>query len=113
MSDPNEGEKKVGVPSRQLKSKDEAAKPEEKPDEKLALEPTASEQSRETLLEQAKKFLQEDEVHDANTDKKIAFLESKGVRTEEIHELLGVTRNLEASAPSTVRNLLPSLPASN
>jgi len=113
MSDSDQGEKKAGVPSWQPKSKDEAAKVEDKLDEKSAPESTASEPTRATLLEQARKFLQEDEVRDATTDKKIAFLESKGVRSEEIQELLGVTRNPEASAPFTVSILLPSLTASN
>lgn len=90
MSDSDQGEKKPGVPSWQLKSKDESPKVEEKP--------VPQPPSRETIIEQAKKFLEEDEVRNASTDKKIAFLESKGLRSEEIQGLLGITRNPEASS---------------
>jgi hypothetical protein len=90
MSDSDQGEKKAGVPSWQLKSKDETAKEEEKS--------SAESTSRETIIEQAKKFLEEDEVRNASTDKKIAFLESKGLRSEEIQDLLGITMNPEASS---------------
>jgi len=55
--------------------------------------------SRTLILENARKFLEEDEVKDTTTDKKIAFLESKGLNSEEIHELLGISRNREASNP--------------
>jgi hypothetical protein len=90
MSDSDRGEKKPTVPSWQSKTQDETAKEEEKP----AAEPP----SRETIIEQAKKFLEEDEVRNASTDKKVAFLESKGLRSEEIHDLLGVAKNPEASS---------------
>lgn len=95
MSDSDPDTKKAGVPSWQLKSKDETSKVEVK--EVKAEKPTPS---RETVIEQAKKFLEEDEVRNASTDKKIAFLEGKGLRREEIEELLGVTRNEEASSNS-------------
>jgi hypothetical protein len=89
MSDPDQGEKKPGVPSWQLKVKDAAPKEEEKP---------APESPIRETIQQAKKFLEEDEVRNASTDKKIAFLESKGLRSEEIQDLLGITRNSEASS---------------
>lgn len=53
--------------------------------------------ARESLLEKARKFVLEDPVRDATTDKKIAFLEEKGLTNEEIQELLGISRN--SSAP--------------
>ena len=53
---------------------------------------------RSTLLEQASKFLQDDSIRDASTDRKITFLESKGLTAPEIDNLLGVSRNPEASA---------------
>lgn len=53
---------------------------------------------RSTLLEQASKFLQDDSIRDASTDHKITFLESKGLAAPEIDNLLGVSRNPEASA---------------
>lgn len=86
MSDSDSGEKKGGIPSWQT------AAPE-KEEEKTDTEP----ENREKVLEQAKKFLEEDEVKDASTDKKVAFLESKGLQGEEIQSLLGVSRNEEAS----------------
>lgn len=95
MSDSDQGEKKAGVPSWQLQSKPT----ESKETEERALE---SSPSRDTVIEQAKKFLEEEEVRNASTDKKIAFLEGKGFKSDEIQELLGVTRNQEATAPSQV-----------
>ena len=90
MSDSDQGEKRAGVPPWQLKSKDETAKEEEKP--------ATESPSRETIIEQAKKFLEEDEVRDASTDKKVVFLESKGLQNEEIQDLLNITMNPEASS---------------
>ncbi|KAL8867381.1 MAG: hypothetical protein Q9174_005703, partial [Haloplaca sp. 1 TL-2023] len=43
---------------------------------------------RTLLLEQAAKFLKEDDIRDAPQGKKIAFLQSKGLTEEEIHKLL-------------------------
>jgi hypothetical protein len=90
MSDSDHREKKAAVPSWQLKTEDESAKEEERP--------APESPTRETIIEQAKKFLEEDEVRNASTDKKVAFLESKGLRVEEIQDLLGVTKNPEASS---------------
>lgn len=88
------------MPSWQLQSK-----PVESKEAKLS--PLES-LSRETVIEQAKKFLEEDEVRNASTDKKITFLESKGLRSEEIQGLLGVTRNPEATgSPSQVSSPSP------
>ena len=96
MSDSEPGEKKTGVPSWQLKADQRPAEEDTKP----VPEP---EPSRESILEQAKKFLEEDEVKDASTDKKIAFLEKKGLGNDDIQQLLGISRNTEASSttPST------------
>ena len=91
MSDSDSSTKKPGVPSWQLQSKSADAKGEE--------QPAPESPSRDAAIEQARKFLEEDEVRDASTDKKIAFLESKGLQNDEIEKLLGVTRNTEASAP--------------
>lgn len=92
MSDSNNEVKKPGVPSWQLKDK------EEQSNEPLE---TVEAPSRAAILEQARKFLEEDEVKDASTDKKIAFLESKGLEGDDIQELLGVSRNDEATNTST------------
>lgn len=56
---------------------------------------------RSTLLEQASSFLQDDSIREAPTDRKIAFLESKGLTATEIDGLLGVSRNAEASSSSS------------
>ncbi len=88
---------KSGVPSWQTaKGADTETKQEDKPTKKVEenIEP-----SRFELVESARKFLEEDEVKDATTDKKIAFLEKKGLENEEIEQLLGVSRNVEASNP--------------
>ena len=90
MSDSDETQKKAEAPSWQAKASDETSK--ETP------EPISPPQAREAVVEQAKRFLEEDEVRDASTEKKITFLESKGLRGDEIQQLLGVTRNTEASA---------------
>ena len=56
--------------------------------------------SRANLIDQAKKFLGEEEVRNASTDQKISFLESKGLNNEEIQSLMGITRHPDASAPA-------------
>lgn len=92
MSDSDDTKAKPSVPSWQTKSTDETPKE----DQQSPSEP----QTRESIIKQAKRFLEEDEVRDASTDKKIAFLESKGLQGDEIQQLLGVSRNTEASAAS-------------
>ncbi|KAL3474971.1 peroxisomal membrane anchor protein conserved region-domain-containing protein, partial [Aspergillus californicus] len=52
---------------------------------------------RSALLEQASTFLQDESIRDASTDRKISFLESKGLTSPEIDSLLGVSRNTEAT----------------
>jgi hypothetical protein len=96
MSDSDPDTKKAGVPSWQLKSKEATSKVDVKEEKEDTPTP-----NRETVIEQAKKFLEEDEVRNASTDKKIAFLEGKGLRREEIEGLLGITRNEEASSTSS------------
>jgi hypothetical protein len=51
-----------------------------------------------SLLEQAKRFLDDDAIRDAPREKKVAFLESKGVSAEDIGTLLGEDMNEEANA---------------
>ncbi|KAL8783395.1 MAG: hypothetical protein Q9213_004654 [Squamulea squamosa] len=46
---------------------------------------------RAILLEQASKFLKEDQIKDASTERKTAFLQSKGLTEEEVHRLLGIS----------------------
>ncbi|KAI9820717.1 MAG: hypothetical protein M1827_005087 [Pycnora praestabilis] len=56
--------------------------------------------SRVSLVDQASKFLQDDEIRDAPTERKIAFLESKGLTNDEVQTVLGVSRNLDAATES-------------
>ncbi|CZR52884.1 uncharacterized protein PAC_02761 [Phialocephala subalpina] len=101
MSNPDEDEKKAGAPQWQLDSKTDAPPKSD--------EATSESPSRETIIEQARKFLLEDDVRNATTDKKIAFLESKGLRQDEIQSLIGVTRNEEASSkPSETQDIKTS-----
>ncbi|KAL2794679.1 peroxisomal membrane anchor protein conserved region-domain-containing protein [Aspergillus keveii] len=74
-----------------------AAPPASDDKDKDAGEDTA----RSTLVEQASKFLQDESIRDASTDRKIAFLESKGLTSPEIDGLLGVSRNSEASSDAS------------
>jgi hypothetical protein len=60
------------------------------------------------LLDQATKFLEDKSIRDASTDRKIAFLESKGLTNDEIQKLLGVSRN--ASATGDVKTEQPKAP---
>jgi len=92
------------VPSWQLKPKDET--PPETDSEPAQI-------SKEDVIEQAKKFLDDDEVRDASTDKKIAFLESKGLESGEIQTLLGVTRNPDATAAPAENAPQPTTPQSS
>lgn len=93
-------EKKARIPAWQFAASAASTK-STKPEESA---PAQSEESREAVIAQARKFLEEDEVRDASTDKKIAFLEGKGLQSEEIQELLGITRNSEASNTTEVRS---------
>lgn len=56
--------------------------------------------NRQDLVTQAAKFLEDESIRDSPTDRKIAFLESKGLNSDEIEKLLGVSRNPEASNTS-------------
>lgn len=65
-----------------------AKAPEEHPIEIVDDEETSSTEPK-TLREQAAKFLQDPIVRDADRERKIAFLESKGVKLDDIEALLG------------------------
>ena len=65
--------------------------------------------SRAALLEQATKFLQDNEIRQATAERKISFLESKGLTKEEIQQLLGTSKiestssRQESTAPVDLR----------
>ena len=56
--------------------------------------------SRQDLIDQASRFLEDESIRDSSMDCKVSFLESKGLNTEEIQQLLGISRNSEASSSS-------------
>lgn len=95
MGGSEEDKKKTGVPSWQLKPSD-ASQDGESDGQDSAQQQSPS--SRASVIENARRFLLEDEVRNAPTDKQVAFLESKGLESHEIQELLGVTRNVEATS---------------
>ncbi|GFN16401.1 hypothetical protein AtubIFM56815_010213 [Aspergillus tubingensis] len=59
--------------------------------------PTSDDTSRSTLIEQAAKFLEDESIRDAPTDRKVTFLQSKGLREDEINTLLGISSTPKAS----------------
>ncbi|KAF9883571.1 hypothetical protein FE257_003170 [Aspergillus nanangensis] len=89
MSDPKP--KSASIPSWQQPNATATTKPTApSPD-------NATGTSRSTLVDQASKFLEDDSIRDAPIDRKISFLESKGLDSNEIDKLLGVSRNPEAT----------------
>lgn len=103
MGDPDGDKKGGGVPSWQLKPSDATQElPKESQDAGSDQTP-----SRASVIEHARRFLLEDEVRNAPTDKQVSFLEAKGLESHEIQELLGVTRNVEASSSNSEVHFLP------
>jgi hypothetical protein len=102
MADSDENKKKTGVPSWQLKPSG-TSQDDQTEGQNTAPQPTPS---RASIIEDARRFLLEDEVRNAPTDKQVAFLEGKGLESQEIQELLGVTRNTDATAPQPEVNSL-------
>ncbi|CAG7916246.1 unnamed protein product [Penicillium olsonii] len=102
MSDDNS--KSASIPAWQKVKTDESPSPSSD-DAPATTTPTP----RQTLLDQASKFLEDESIRDAPEDRKIAFLESKGLNTEDIQQVLGVPRNAEASstAPATPTEAKP------
>jgi hypothetical protein len=97
MGNSDQDQKKAGVPSWQLKPSD-ASKEVKNEGQDTTPQPALS---RASIIENARRFLLEDEVRNAPTDKQVAFLESKGLESHEIQELLGVTRNVEATGSNS------------
>lgn len=55
--------------------------------------------SRAALLEKASKFLDDHEIKDAPAERKQSFLEGKGLKKDEINELLSASGNKMDMAP--------------
>ncbi|KAM5454360.1 hypothetical protein MaudCBS49596_002378 [Microsporum audouinii] len=99
------GPKGTAIPSWQ-----QGAAQETSSESSTATSSPAEPESRETLLEQARRFLQDESISEAPADKKIAFLESKGLSNDEIHTLLGVSRNTQATADDTTTTTSSTTP---
>ncbi|KAL8651019.1 MAG: hypothetical protein Q9210_003485 [Variospora velana] len=84
------GPKKATIPQwQQQKSSESSQTSDQQPTDQEIQQPTPP-PSRATLLEQASKFLEEDEIKNAPAKRKKAFLETKGLKQEEIHRLLNL-----------------------
>lgn len=68
--------------------------------------------SRASLLNQATNFLQDDDIRDAPTERKMAFLESKGLGELEIEGLLADSRNEVHSSDDSEKQLVKDLQVS-
>lgn len=97
MSDSKKPE--TTLPSWQVKADTFESKREEPSTSEM---PTSTPDSK---LETARKFLEDQEVRSASTDAKIAFLEKKGFEQDVISELLGITRNAEATSPTNLQTV--------
>ncbi|KAG2413419.1 hypothetical protein HFD88_002608 [Aspergillus terreus] len=92
---------KPSIPQWQQQQQEQQQQQQQPPSATSSTSPSSDDtSSRATLVEQASKFLQDDSIRDAPLDRKISFLESKGLRNDEIEGLLGVARNPEATSPS-------------
>ncbi|RKF61024.1 putative peroxisomal membrane anchor [Golovinomyces cichoracearum] len=70
-------------------------------------EPTSDDNNRRKLIEQARNFLRNESVVDADTSKQVEFLKTKGLSEDEINGLIKEGENLKKSNQS-VANLSPN-----
>ncbi|CAI7672215.1 unnamed protein product [Penicillium pancosmium] len=96
--------KPASIPSWQRQSgtapADQSSSPSPSPSTSPSSEDAPAPTNREDLLTQAAKFLQDESIRNSPTDRKVTFLESKGLNSDEIDQLLGITRNAEATSTS-------------
>lgn len=99
MSESDSDKKPGDVPSWQVAAKSTTTTDDSKSTaaEAAAVQETPKQLSRDTILETARKFLDDEKIRDASTGEKVKFLESKGLEKDVVQELLGVSRNIEAS----------------
>ncbi|CAG8899278.1 unnamed protein product [Penicillium egyptiacum] len=90
--------KSASIPSWQRPNKTAEESPSPTSDDAPA---TTTSTSRQTLLDQASKFLEDESIHDAPIERKVSFLESKGLSSADIQQVLGISRNVEAGSSST------------
>ncbi|KAK5988679.1 hypothetical protein PT974_10165 [Cladobotryum mycophilum] len=85
MSDSEDSKASPAVPQWQLDSKQDQGEQNKQDEQEAAEQP----QTPEDKLEVARRFLDEDEVKTASREKKVEFLQSKGIPEADIQELLG------------------------
>ncbi|KAJ5515442.1 hypothetical protein N7527_007002 [Penicillium freii] len=95
---PDDTSKSASIPSWQRANKTAEESPSPTSDDAPA---TTASTSRQALLDQASKFLEDESIRDAPTERKVSFLESKGLSSDDIEQVLGVSRNAEPSSSST------------
>lgn len=95
---PDDTSKSASIPSWQTANKSAEESPSPTSDNAPA---TTASTSRQALLDQASKFLEDESIRDAPTERKVSFLESKGLSSDDIEQVLGVSRNAEPSSSST------------
>ncbi|KAJ5603648.1 hypothetical protein N7537_006604 [Penicillium hordei] len=95
---PDDTSKSASIPSWQRSNKTAEESPSPNPDDAPA---TTASTSRQALLDQASKFLEDESIRDAPIERKVSFLESKGLSSDDIEHVLGVSRNGEPSGSST------------
>ncbi|KAI5303076.1 hypothetical protein KEM56_000057, partial [Ascosphaera pollenicola] len=77
----------------------------------------STKETREALLESARKWLADDSIKDTSTSDKISFLEQKGLDAEDVKSLLGLAGNDAAmtnrasSQEKSLSSLAPAAPA--
>jgi hypothetical protein len=65
----------------------------------------ASDATELPLVEQARKFLEEDSIRDASRARKVAFLEKKGLNSEQIEQLLGSEQPSTSASDSELKTV--------
>ncbi|KAJ5773024.1 hypothetical protein N7457_007920 [Penicillium paradoxum] len=96
--------KSASIPAWQKPNKTADESPSPSPSSSSASEDapaTTPSTPRKALLDQASKFLEDESIRDAPTERKVSFLESKGLSSDEVQQVLAVPRNAEASSSST------------
>ncbi|KAJ6160047.1 peroxin Pex14/17-Penicillium chrysogenum [Penicillium chrysogenum] len=95
---PDDTSKSSSIPSWQRPNKTAEESPSPTSDDAPA---TTASTSRQALLDQASKFLEDESIRDAPTERKVSFLESKGLSSDDIQQVLGISRNCQHPPPAT------------
>lgn len=92
MSDPQKPGAKAIPEWQREKPSDAAANPQKGSLESSNKPGDANPGSRAILIEQASRFLEDPEIKHSTMERKIQFLESKGLTNHEIFEMMGIAR---------------------